>query len=175
MSKKTALLGAVLVLTVALSGCQRTPGQVVNKVLTDFGVRKAPEEQTEVDSARLQKLAVVGEQELARLNQESRRGDVKCDTSDKMRALYYKEAKVYENFYPVDYTDVMSQDEEKRGFQGYIDFEYRMYQSERFPTRAEAAMANATVPSDQGGRERYRYSFTQGGEWNGRKGVRAKD
>ena len=39
--KKAAIITAACVVAVALCSCQRSPGQVMNKVLTDFGVDMA--------------------------------------------------------------------------------------------------------------------------------------
>lgn len=62
----------------------------------------------------------------------------------------------------------------ERGEHGFIQYEYRIYQGPRKDSRTEAAAETATLPTDETGRETYRYTFSGSGGWNGGKGQRAR-
>ena len=87
-----------------------------------------------------------------------------------MRGRYYKEVKVYESYFPLDAEAVNTGSQTERGYQGYIEYRYRIYQSARKPTRAEAMAATADIPTDEEGRETYRYRFNSSGVWTGGEG-----
>jgi len=163
---------AVILAFLTAAGCETPEGGVANKVLVDFGVREAPEGYERGSDTVYNRLSDVGATELRRLNAENRHGTVKFE-QEGLRGAYFKELKVYEDFYPLDAVATTSGTQRDRGFLGYIDYTYRVYQSARFESRVEAETATATIPTGDSGRETYRYRFNQGGFWNGSKGERA--
>jgi hypothetical protein len=170
----TLRTGFLLVMcAVALMGCQRGPGGVVNKVLVDFGVREQPEGYVSESDKVFQRLGEVGNTELKRLNIEQRQGEIKFQ-EEGLRGLYYKEVKVYEACYPLDAQPNTRAADGNQAYTGYIEYAYRVYQSPKKPTRAAAAAESATIPTDIEGREAYRYGFGSGGVWDGRKGERVR-
>jgi hypothetical protein len=60
------------------------------------------------------------------------------------------------------------------GFYGYIEYSYRVMQSPRQESRAEAAAEPADIFTGEEGREVYRYYFRPGGTWDGNEGRRTK-
>lgn len=166
-------LAAVFVVALAMHGCSSSPGGVGNKVLGDFGLIDRPDEyQSQADQVQ-KSLATVGPAELKRLNQKARQGTVKFQ-EDGLRGMYYKEVKVYEDFYPLDARATRSAAQRERGFDGFIDYTYQIYQSERRPTRTEAAAESATIPTGESGSETYRYNFSAGGVWDGNPGTQTR-
>lgn len=166
------LLAAVLVIAVGLTGCS-SPGTVGNKVLGDFGIIDRPDEYQSQAEAVQKSLSNVGPSELRRLNQQSRQGTVKFQ-EDGLRGMYYKEVKVYEDFYPLDARATRNAAQRERGFDGFIEYNYQIYQSERRPTRTEAAAESATIPTGETGGETFRYNFSSGGVWDGNPGTQAR-
>ena len=164
-----------LLLSLILVACQRTPSEVMDKVLVDFGVRAKPEGTvTETDRAS-EELAAIGDTELKRLNMESRHGTVKFEDSGDLKGKYYHEVRVYEEAFPLDAQPESGVGSAERGYVGYIEYSYRIYQSPRKTTRAEAEAESASIPTTETGRERYRYHFDRVGSWDGSKGERAKN
>ncbi len=163
----------LVIVCLGLAGCQRGPDQVFDKVLTDFGIRDQPEGHVSGADKVFQGLDTVGKTELKRLNQQSRHGEVKFQ-QDGLRGMYYNEVKVYENYYPLDAQPVTRASEGTRGFNGYIEYSYRIYETARKSTRAEAMAEAANLPTEREGRERYRYGFTSAGTWNGGKGEKVR-
>ncbi len=156
-----------------VSACQ-TEGGVANKVLSDFGLRERPEGYVSGTDLVYQNLGAVGDAEIKRLNLRERHGEIKFQ-QDGLRGKYYKEVKVYENFYPLDASPAnRSGQGSAQSYYGYIEYAYRVYQSKRFSSRSEAETGSATIPTDKEGREVYRYNFTSGGNWDGGKGTRTK-
>ncbi|MBI4556399.1 MAG: hypothetical protein HY706_02335 [Candidatus Hydrogenedentes bacterium] len=151
-------------------GCQRTPNEVMNKVLVDFGVREKPEGYVEPSDKVFARLRQVGQTEIKRMNQESRQGEIKFQEAEGLQGKYYKEVKVYENFHPLEANAVTRSGQAERGYVGYIEYSYRVYQGARKATRAEAAAEDAGISTDLAGRETYRYKFNAGGIWEGGKG-----
>lgn len=154
--------------------CQRSPSQVVDKVLVDFGLREKPEGHVSGADKVFQQLPKVGEAELKRMNLAARHGEVKFQKEGDYKGKYYKEVKVYDAFYPLDAQPVPKTDQGDRGYVGYIEFAYRIYQSERKSNRVEAAAASATIPTDVTGRETYKYEFSASGQWDGDKGDKTR-
>ena len=152
-------------------GCQRGPDQVVDKVLTDFGIREPDEGYVSGAQRVFERLDVVGKTELKRLNQQQRHGTIKYQDED-LHGKYYKEVKVYENYYPLDAVPASRAGE--RGFTGYIEYSYRVHQSARKSTRAEAMAESASIPTGEEGRETYRYHFSAGGTWDGQEGEKSR-
>jgi hypothetical protein len=50
-------------------------------------------------------------------------------------------------------------------YTGRIKYEYRVLQSEPFPTRTEAEAASATIPTGETGSEIYVYRLDAAGGW----------
>lgn len=164
---------AICMALLSAPGCQRSPDQVVDKVLTDFGVREPDEDYVSASDKVLKRLDAVGETELKRLNQAERHGEVKFQ-QDGIRGQYYKEVKVYESCFPLDAQALNTGSRGERGYQGYIEYSYRIFQSARKATRAEAMAASADVPTQEEGREVYRYRFNSSGMWTGGEGERVR-
>lgn len=154
-----------------IAGCETPEGGVTNKVLVDFGVREAPEGYERGSDTVYARLSEVGATEIKRMNGENRHGAISFE-QEGLRGAFYKELKVYEDFFPLEATATNTGTNRERGYNGYIDYSYTVYQSPRFPTRAEAETASPTIPTGESGRETYRYRFNQGGYWNGGKGER---
>ena len=164
----------VVAICSALCSCHRTPGEVMDKVLGDFGLRERPEGYVSGSDKVVANLTAVGESEIKRLNLAEQHGTVKFQKEGGLQGKYYKEVKVYENFFPIDAQPVGRTAAYEGGYYGYIDYEYRIYQSERKSTGSEASSENASIATDETGRETYRYSFGTGGAWNGVKGDKTK-
>ena len=154
----------------ALISCQTPEGGVLNKVLTDFGLREKPEGYVSESDKVFEALNGVGGVEMKRMNTELQHGTVKFQKDGELKGKYYKEVKVYESYYPVDAQKVNRSGESLAGFEGYLEYAYRMYQSPRKDSGTEAEAATAGIPTDETGRDKFRYTFTPSGEWNGSKG-----
>lgn len=168
--KKALLIAAVCV---ALVSCETPEGGVVNKVLTDWGLKQKPEGYTTEADRVFERLGAVGATEMKRMNGPLEHGQVKFQQMTDLKGKYYKEVKVYERFYPVDVASMRAGDNEP-GYEGYIEYAYRMYQSPRKRTSVEAEAETASIPTDTVGRDTYRYHFGASGEWNGQKGEKTK-
>ena len=171
--RRTVTILAVLALAAGLAACRRGPGEVTHKVLQDFGLEKRPDDYVPASDKIFGALGDVGKVELKRLNQLHREGEIKYQ-EDGLQGRYYKEQKVYEAFYPLDVKSVAKTGRGDRGYNGYIEYAYRIHQSPRKPTRTEALMESASIPTMDEGREIYRYHFTVGGTWDGSKGQKAR-
>ena len=169
-----SLLAFGLLVTL-LSGCGSAPGGVGNKVLTDFGIREQQEGVTTGTDVVYQKLPEVGKAEIDRLNAMERRGAIKFK-QDGLHGTYVKRVKRYEAAYPIDATPVTtnSQTTGLTGYNGYIEYSYRYFESAPKPSSTEAQAAAVDVPTDEQGREGYRYSFSPSGTWDGGKGQRTR-
>ncbi len=164
----------VIALGIALCSCQRTPSEVADKVLADFGLKERPEGYVSGSDQVAERLAKVGETQMKRMNLKNRDGEVKFQDEGGLQGKYYKEVRVYEQARPLDAQPVSKGPTGERGYNGYIEYEYRIYQSERKSNRTEAAAAPADVPTDIRGRETYRYRFTPAGTWDGGEGEKVK-
>ena len=169
--KKLVVLGAVCLLIVS---CETPEGGVVNKVLTDWGLRAQPEGYVSETDKVFESLNEVGAVEMKRLNAELQHGQVKFQSEGDLKGKYYKEVKAYETYYPTDAQRSSRSGEMEGGFQGYIEFAYRMYQSPRKSTGSEAEAETASIPTDITGRDPYRYTFGPTGQWNGGKGEKVR-
>ena len=161
-------------MAVCLCSCQRTPGEVMDKVLVDFGVREAPEGYESGSDRVFERLSEVAKTEMARLNQEGRHGAIKYQEQDGIRGKYYKEVKVYDGFHPLDAGPVPRDSAGGRGYTGYIEYTYTIFQSARMSSRTEAAAESPAIATNQTGREVYRYRFTASGAWDGGKGEKVR-
>ena len=165
-----ALSLVTVLLTLGLAACQTPEEGVASKVLADFGLRDRPEGYVSGTDQVFERLNEVGETEIRRMNTENRNGTIEF-VEEGLRGQYYKQVKVYEDFIPVDARSVTARGpNESRSYQGYIEYRYRMYHSPLYNNRTEAQTAQATIPSEEEGRETYRYRFRTGGMWDGAKG-----
>jgi hypothetical protein len=169
---KKALLAAIVCM--AMVSCETPEGGVVNKVMMDWGLKARPEGYTSEADKVFQRLGGVGATEMKRMNAELEHGQVKFQQMTDLKGKYYKEAKVYESFYPVDVASVTRSGENETGFDGFIEYAYRIYQSARKSTTVEAEAETASIPTDTVGRDLFRYHFGPTGEWNGAKGEKSK-
>lgn len=161
------------VLCVVMAGCETGPSGVADKVLADFGLRDRPEGYVSGTDRVLERLKTVGATELKRMNMASRHGEVKFQEDAGFGGKFYKEVKKYEEANPLDAQPMSRAAAGERGFVGYVEYRYRMYQSERRDTRAEAEALSANIPTDVSGSEVYRYRFNSGGIWDGQEGERS--
>lgn len=161
-------------LCAALCACQRTPGEVMEKVAYDFGMGAKPEGYETGSERVMDNMHNVAEAEMKRMNHENRHGEVKFQEQPGFGGMYYKEVKVYEDYYVLDARPITRSTEGDRGYVGFIEYEYRIRQSERKNTRTEASAAPALVATDESGRETFRYTFSPGGTWNGEPGERSR-
>lgn len=156
-----------------LSACQSGPGGVADKVLTDFGLRDQPEGYISRTDQAFEQLETVGTTEMKRMNHTGRHGVIKFEGEGR-RGNYYKEVKVYYAYQPLDAKVVSDGGSRNRGFTGTIQYRYRIYESERRPTQAEASALSADRETSQEGREVFRYNFSSGGVWDGAAGEKTK-
>jgi len=160
---------AFLVLLLAVA-CQHGPDTVVDTVLMDFGLKERPEGYVSAADKVMEQLRGIGETEMRRMNQEGRLGEVKFQESGAGKGGYYKEVKVYEKHRPLDAKVVSGSATDGRGFTGYIEYTYTIYQSPRYPTRIEAQAATANARTDITGSEIYLYRFTSADMWDRNRG-----
>lgn len=170
---KTRLLLASILLLFVGAACQRTPGEVANKVLSDFGIKERPEGYEAPSDKVFERLNGVAETEMQRMNYEGRDGEIQFE-QDGLRGSFFKQIKEYVDAHPLDARADTAGTQRDSGYTGYIEYSYRVLQGKRKPTRAEAAAEAADIPTGETGRETYRYHFNSGGAWDGRKGERAK-
>jgi hypothetical protein len=155
----------VLIL-LSITGC----GSVGNTVMQDFGLQERPDDYESGSDKVLKAMENVGKSELSRLNLSQRRGEIAYQKKD-LSTLYYKTMKKYRRSYPIEANSKSRNSQSKsKGFIGYIEYDYEIYESARFINRVEAEAAPAEIPSGQRGREVYSYKFTTSGTWNGQRG-----
>lgn len=157
-------------LSVALAGCETGPSGVADKVLADFGLRDRPEGYVSGTDRVVERLGAVGTTEMKRMNMKERHGEVKFQDDAGFGGKFYKEVKKYEEANPLDAQPMSRAAAGERGFVGYVEYRYRIYQSERRDTRAEAEALSANIPTEDSGSEVYRYRFNSGGIWDGQEG-----
>ena len=163
----------VLITALALMSCQSPPEGVANKVMADFGLRDRPEGYVSGSDQVYTRLQEVGATELKRLNMRNRHGEIKYE-GEGLQGQFYKEVKVYEDFHPLDVRSFAGTMGRERGYYGFIQYSYRMYQSSRKTTRVEAQAETASIPVGDVDRETYRYTFGPTGNWNGGEGERSR-
>ena len=166
---------AIITLCLSITACQTDSGiSVTDKVLTDFGLRDAPEGYVTGSDRVFEEMDIVGTTELKRLNGQERHCEIKFDDQGR-RGSYYKEVKVYDSFIPMDVSGSPGGGGRSRGYTGTIQYKYRVLRGENKPTKAEAAGESATISSGEEGRESYRYNFSVSGIWNGAAGERSRN
>lgn len=163
----------ILICICSFISCQTGPEGVVDKVLIDFGLKEKPEGyQTESDKV-FQRLGEIGATELQRLNMENRHGEIKFEQKG-VRGEYYKEVKVYDQYFPIDAKPVSHSGESGQSYTGTIQYSYRVFRSAPKSTRLEAQEAPADVFTGIEGKETYRYSLGPGGVWDGQRGQKVR-
>jgi hypothetical protein len=179
MRRTVVILAGWLMVMLCLTGCER-PKRAFNQVLTDFRLR--PQEDTgkpDADVDVLAKLTDVGERELGRLNADPANAEVKFEKlPDNPLELgrFHKTLKVYEKAYPLEVERrrvgqvKQAQKIRKPGYRGRVEFRYRVYRGEDFPTRFEARDSVADKSTDESVREIYIYYFDENGLWDGEPG-----
>lgn len=167
-------LMAIALMGFFFCSCQTGPGEVMDNIMVDFGLRPKPEGYVSGADKVFEKMNAVGATEMKRLNLAEQHGQVKFQKEGDFRGKYYKEVKVYEAFYPSDVKPISRSSNEDSGYNGFIEYAYRIYQSSRADSSADAAARTADIPTDEVGRDTYRYTFGSSGEWNGAKGEKTK-
>lgn len=154
----------------ALGGCT-TGGHasVMDKVKYDFGIGEAPEGYVSGSDQVFARLEKLSETEMKRMNAAGRLGEVKF-AEDGLKGKWYKEVKVYEAAQPLDAQAMSRGVNTARGYWGYVEYRYELYQSERRPTQTEALALSANIPTGVKGKEVYRYKFGPAGTWDGQAG-----
>lgn len=142
---------------------------VVDKVLTDFGIREPSADHVSNTDRVFARLDGVGRQEMRRLNVEGRQGEVLFQDGGGLTGQYYRQVKVYEAFQPLDAQRV-SRGRAGVEYLAFVQYTYAIYQSDRFPTRVEATAAPADIRTGETGTEVYRYTLGPTGVWQGRRG-----
>ncbi len=161
---------SVLRLCVVLFGCAHSPSEVVQKIKYDFGLGEKPEGYVTGAEKVMANLRQVGEAEMKRMNLANRHGEVEFQQEGGFQGRYYKVVKIYENVYPLEARPITRTVEGGRGYVGYIEYSYRIYESERKTNRTEAEATSAAIRTEQVGRETYRYKFNSAGVWDGGEG-----
>ncbi|MCC6696287.1 MAG: hypothetical protein IT365_11710 [Candidatus Hydrogenedentes bacterium] len=160
---------------VLMASCASDSGSVVEKVKYDFGIGEKPEGYESGTDKVMSRLDNVGKTELKRMNLERRHGEVKFQEEGNLSGKYYKEVKTYETYRPMDARPLTRTSYGERGYVGYIQYEFRIFQSPRVTNRVEAEAASATIRTDVSGRETYRYDFGPSGAWDGAPGELTRD
>jgi len=163
---KAYLLLALFLLTGCSTGGH---GSVMEKVKYDFGIGEAPEGYVSGTDQVYERLKSVGEMEMKRMNADTRLGEVKF-REDGLHGTYFKEVKKYESAQALDAQPMSRGVNTDRGYYGYVEYRYQIYQSEHRATAAEAESLTASTPTGIEGRETYRYRFALGGVWDGQQG-----
>lgn len=160
----------ILLSAVLLAGCSTGGhGSVMEKVKYDFGMGEAPEGYVSGSDQVFERLKAVGEMEMKRMNADTRLGEVKFNENG-LHGTYFKQVKKYESANALDAQPMSRGVNTERGYYGYVEYRYQMYQSEHRPTETEAASLTAGTPTGIEGRETYRYRFGTGGVWDGQPG-----
>ncbi len=77
--KKLVVVMTMIAMVPVMSACQRTPGEVVNKVLVDFGIEDKPEGYSSMTDQVFARLDNVARAEITRMNHSERNGEVKFE------------------------------------------------------------------------------------------------
>jgi hypothetical protein len=161
-----------IALAALAAGCTSDGG---SKVLQDFGLQERPDDYVSGSDRVMTKLPDVGKAELPRLNSGARAGEVLYEKTDALHGAYYKKARVYEEYRPLDanFSNTLNSRQEVN-YIGYIEYTYQIYESPRRPSRVEAMAEIANIPTGERDAETMRYRFTSGGTWDGAKGEPVK-
>jgi hypothetical protein len=173
-AKRAAAMLMMLGVVALIAGCASGPGDVMEKVAYDFGMGEKPEGYVTGTDLVMANLRKIGDNEISRLNLEGRHGDVKFQDMGGLQGKYYKQVRRYEDAYPLDARALSKTTDGGRGYAGFIQYTYAVYESERFASRTEAANAPASIRTAESGRETRKYNFSGGGVWDGRPGEISK-
>lgn len=165
----------VALLCLSVLSCASDSGSVAEKVKYDFGIGEKPEGYESGSDRVMSRLDGVGKTELKRMNVEGRHGEIKFQEEGNFGGKYYKEVKVYEEYRPMDARAVTRSTHGERGYVGYIQYDYQVFQSPRVTNRTEAEATSANIRTDVSGRETYRYSFGPSGAWDGAPGEQTRN
>ena len=138
--------------------------------MVDFGLKEKPEGYQSQADVVMSRLGAVGQGEMKRMNAAGRRGEIRFQDEGGLQGKYYKEVKVYESCQAVDAQPYSAGAAGDRGYFGYVDYMYRIYQSERTANKAEAESKTADIRTDKSGHETLKYRFGAGGVWDGHEG-----
>lgn len=165
----------IVILALLLCSCQGgRQGNVLDNVLGDFGLKERPEGYVSGADKVMQNLEGVGRSEMRRMNIANRQGEILYQTNSEGEGRYYKKVKVYGNYYAQRARAVTRSNDDDRGYVGFIEYSYRVYESARKRNRTMAAAEEASIATDKTGRETYRYNFSSSGNWRGGKGELTK-
>ena len=179
MRRTVVVLAGCLAVMLGLTGCERSK-RAFNQVLTDFRLR--PQEATGKPDAEVDlfaRLTDISERELKRFNADPANAEVKFEKlPDNPLELgrFHKTLKVYEKAYPLEIERrrvgqvQQAQKVRKPGYRGRVEFRYRVYRGDDFPTRLEARDSIADNRTDESGREIYIYYLDENGLWDGEPG-----
>ncbi len=171
------LTGAAGLMVVALiAGCATGDDNVsvTEKVKYDFGIGEKPEGYVTATDKIMDRLDGVGKTEMKRMNSSSRHGEILFQEDDELKGMFYKETKRFESYLVLDARSVTRSSQQGRGYVGFVEYTYQVYQGERRSTRAEAAAQPANIRTEQRGREVLRYNFGPSGTWDGSEGETAR-
>jgi hypothetical protein len=136
VNKAYLLLAAFL-----LAGCSTGGhGSVMEKVKYDFGIGEAPEGYVSGTDQVYERLKSVGEMEMKRMNADTRLGEVKF-REDGLHGTYFKQVKKYESAQALDAQPMSRGVNSERGYYGYVEYRYQIYQSEHRATAGGSRVA----------------------------------
>ena len=147
---------------------------VAEKVKYDFGIGEKPEGYETSTDRIMTRLDGVGKTEMKRMNSDARHGEVHFQEDEALKGMFYKETKRFESYLVLDARSVTRSSQEGRGYVGFVEYTYQVYQGERRNTRAEAAAQPANIRTTERGREVLRYNFGPSGNWDGSPGEKAR-
>jgi len=173
----TVLVATVLAVAV---GC-KSAGSLTGKVLTEFGMhRSQAEEEPSAEMVIRQRIGEVAAREIQRLNNrpESEKIVFVPIPNDPLGAgSYYKEQSIYDRWYLVDIVKGRASGAGERSgatpagrYIVTVDYRYRLFKTYQMPSREDAMAAQSAVASEIMDYERYRYTFDNHGEWDGKPG-----
>ena len=179
MPRTVMVVSMWLTVVLCITGCQRAQ-RAFNQVLIDFRLRPAEETgKPDADVDVFARLTDIGKRELQRLNAEPDNAEVKFEKipdSPLELGQFRKTLRVYEEAFPLDVERKrvgqvqQAQKIRKRGYRGRIEYRYRVYRGEAFPTKVEARDSAADEKTDEVGREIHIYDFDENGVWDGERG-----
>jgi len=158
-------------------------GGMGDQILKDFRIRKPdPNTQTEaIQKGIREKLDRIGWDEVARINEGDSSATVKfmADPNDSFGGgRFYKTRTHYEKFYVGEIKRSRQIQGNRqtgiRGYEGELEFVYRIYESARHDRPPEAERAEAGLATDETGRLFLKYLFDSTGNWDGKAGLPVK-
>lgn len=161
----------LLFCSVALLGFSACSG-VGDKVMQDFGLQERPADYEAGTDRASDELERVGKTEMARLNNDAREGEVVLRSENEAVGTYFRERKIYESYKVLDSfaTTGRRGTGSDRGFSGYIEYTYEVYESLPAENRLLAERAPTTVSTGRRNTTVLRYEMNAAGRWNGSPG-----